>query len=266
VDIRARDVSLRYDGTIVVHRVNLVVGPGQTAALVGPNGSGKTTLLRGLARLLPPLTGAVYLDGRDMSRVSRGELARQLGLLPQHYYPPQGLRVRELVACGCYPHLNWWQRLTVNSGPAVERAMDRAGVAHLADRPVATLSGGERQRTYLAMVLAQEARVLLLDEPTTFLDLGHQVALMDTLYSLQQATGLTIVMVLHDLNQACRYADQLIVLSQGKVVAAGCPAEVVTPALGREVFGVDVWVTQDPVTGHTCVIPRNQHPSRNGDP
>jgi iron complex transport system ATP-binding protein len=229
--------------------MDVVVPSGAITALVGPNGCGKSTLLRGLARLLAPRGGAVLLDGRAIHRIPTRELARQLGILPQSPAAPEGLTVRELVAQGRYPHQSWLQQWAAGDEGAVRRALDLTGMAELADRAVDTLSGGQRQRAWIAMTLAQETKLILLDEPTTFLDLAHQIEVLQLLERLNRDEGRTIVMVVHDLNHATRYAAHLIAMRAGELVAAGPPSAVVTPALLRDVFGVEADVVPDPRSG-----------------
>jgi iron complex transport system ATP-binding protein len=248
-------LTLAYDAALVIRELSVTVPAGRITALVGPNGCGKSTLLRGLARLLAPRGGAAYLDGRAIHQLPTRELARQLGILPQSPVAPEGLTVRELVAQGRYPHQAWFQQWSVEDEGAVGRALDITGMAHLAERPVDALSGGQRQRAWIAMTLAQETPIILLDEPTTFLDLAHQIEVLHLLEYLNRAEGRTIVMVVHDLNHATRHAQHLIALRDGRVAAAGPPAEVVTPALLRHVFGVEGEVVSDPRSGVPLCIP-----------
>lgn len=242
-------LTLAYDRTVVIAGMNITIPGGQITALIGPNGCGKSTLLRGLARLLAPKSGAAYLDGKAIHRLPTRELAKQLGILPQSPVAPEGLTVRELVAQGRYPHQRWFQQWAVADEAAVVRALELTGMTALAGRPVDALSGGQRQRAWIAMTLAQETNVILLDEPTTFLDLAHQIEVLQLLERLNRNERRTIVMVVHDLNHATRHAHYLIALKAGAVVAAGPPAEVVTPALLRTVFGVEGAIVPDPRTG-----------------
>jgi iron complex transport system ATP-binding protein len=242
-------LTLAYDAMIVIHELNITIPSGQITALVGPNGCGKSTLLRGIARLLPPRGGAAYLDGKAIHQLPTRELAQRLGILPQSPSAPEGLTVRELVAQGRYPHQAWFQQWSDADESAVGRALEITGMADLAARPVDALSGGQRQRAWIAMTLAQETPIILLDEPTTFLDLAHQIEVLHLLEHLNSAENRTIVMVVHDLNHATRHAQHVIALRDGHVVAAGAPADVVTPALLRQVFGVEAEVVPDPRTG-----------------
>lgn len=242
-------LTLAYEQATIIERIDIAIPSGNITALVGPNGCGKSTLLRGLARLLTPRGGAAFLDGKVIHRMPTRVLARQLGILPQSPGAPEGVTVRELVAQGRYPHQSWFQQWSADDETAVAKALALTGMASLAERPVDTLSGGQRQRAWIAMTLAQETRCILLDEPTTFLDLAHQIEVLQLLERLNRTEGRTIVMVVHDLNHATRYAQHLIAMRDGKLVAAGPPAEIVTPALLRAVFGVEGAVVPDPHTG-----------------
>jgi iron complex transport system ATP-binding protein len=238
-----------------VHGLALTVPPGRVTAIVGPNACGKSTLLRGLARLLTPTAGRVLLDGEDLHRTSTRHVATVLGLLPQTPTAPEGITVADLVARGRYPHQGWARRWSAADDDAVAQAMTATGVLDLAPRPLAELSGGQRQRVWIAMALAQQTDVLLLDEPTTFLDIAHQVEVLELLADLNRSRGTTVVMVLHDLNLAVRYADHLVAMRAGRIVAAGRPADVVDAALVQEVFDLRSVVVPDPVTGDPMVVP-----------
>jgi iron complex transport system ATP-binding protein len=243
------NLTLAYDQAAVIDGLSVTIPAGRITALVGPNGCGKSTLLRGIARLLAPRSGAAYLDGKAIHRMPTRELAKQLGILPQSPVAPEGLTVRELVAQGRYPHQAWFQQWAADDETAVAKALALTGMAELADRPVDALSGGQRQRAWIAMTLAQETPIILLDEPTTFLDLAHQIEVLQLLERLNRDEGRTIVMVVHDLNHATRHASHLLALRAGEVVAEGAPSAVVTPALLRTVFGVEAEVVADPRTG-----------------
>jgi iron complex transport system ATP-binding protein len=253
--LTTRKLTLAYDKAIVISDLNLVIPSGQITALVGSNGCGKSTLLRGLARLLKPLKGTVYLDSESIFKLSTKAVAKQLGILPQGPTAPEGLTVRELVAQGRYPHQSWLQQWSAEDDRLLEQALAITGMQELANRPLDTLSGGQRQRAWIAMTLAQNTPILLLDEPTTFLDLAHQIEILDLLYELNQVEGRTIVMVLHDLNQACRYADHLIAVKGGEVYAQGNPTKVMTEAMVRDVFGLESRVVSDPVAGTPMCVP-----------
>ncbi|MFC7879235.1 ABC transporter ATP-binding protein [Isoptericola sp. NPDC057391] len=255
VTLRAHGVSLGYDGRRVIDGLDLELPAGRVTAIVGPNACGKSTLLRGLARLHPLDGGRVTLGGEDVGGLSRKELAKRVGVLPQSSIAPDGVRVAELVGRGRYPHQGWFGRHSSTDDGAVLRALEATGVADLADRPVAELSGGQRQRVWIAMVLAQETDVVLLDEPTTYLDLAHQVDLLDLLTELNRTRGTTVVMVLHELNLAARYAEHLVVMSAGQVVAEGRPGDVLTAASVHAAFGLRAQVVPDPVSGTPLVVP-----------
>jgi iron complex transport system ATP-binding protein len=257
-DLRAQDLVLGYGDRVVVGGASLVVPARGVTVVVGANASGKSTLLRGLARLLQPRSGTVLLDGRDVHRTATREIARRLGLLPQTPLAPEGITVGDLVGRGRTPHQRWWQQWSPEDERAVTDALAATGVADLADRPVDELSGGQRQRVWLAMALAQDTDVLLLDEPTTYLDLAHQVDVLDLVAELQTARGRTVVMVLHDLNAAARYATHLVAMKDGAIVAAGPPEEVLTEALVQQVFGLSCVVTTCPVSGRPLVVPRGR--------
>ncbi len=253
--LSTRRLCLAYDGVPIITDLDLAIPVGKITTLVGPNGCGKSTLLRGLARLLKPRAGKVYLDSADIFKLSTKAVAKRLGILPQGPVAPEGLTVRDLVAMGRYPYQNWLQQWSKDDELLVEQALVITGMLHLADRGLDTLSGGQRQRAWIAMALAQDTEILLLDEPTTFLDLAHQVEVLDLLYELNQSKGRTIVMVLHDLNQACRYADHLVAVRQGQVYAQGVPMQVMTETMVREVFGLESHIMQDPVAGTPMCVP-----------
>ena len=252
-------VSLGYGDRTVVHGLDLDVPPGRITCIVGANACGKSTLLRSMARLLAPRGGRVLLDGKDLHRLPTRQVARTLGLLPQSPVAPEGIVVADLVSRGRHPHQGMLARWSAEDDAAVAEALEMTGIADLADRPVDELSGGQRQRAWIAMSLAQQTDVLLLDEPTTFLDVCHQVEVLDLLTDLNRQRGTTIVMVLHDLNLAARYADRLIAMSQGRVHAAGEPAEVLTSEVVQEVFGMGSRVIVDPVSLKPLVLPIGRH-------
>ncbi|MFC9028353.1 ABC transporter ATP-binding protein [Streptomyces arboris] len=258
-DLRAKDLHLGYDDRAVVSGLDLAVPPGRITAIVGANACGKSTLLRALARLLTPRAGAVSLDGRALHSIPTRELAQQLGILPQSPVAPEGLTVIDLVNRGRSPHQTWWRQWTKADEQAVHDALAATGTTDLADRAVDELSGGQRQRAWIAMAVAQGTPVLLLDEPTTYLDLAHQIDVLDLVVDLNRREGRTIVMVLHDLNQACRYADHVIAMKKGSIVAEGAPADVITAATVEDVFGLRCQVTTDPVSRTPLVIPVGRH-------
>jgi iron complex transport system ATP-binding protein len=253
--LTTQNLTLAYDQATIIDGMDVAIPSGQITALVGPNGCGKSTLLRGIARLLAPKGGAAYLDGKAIHRMPTRELAKQLGILPQSPVAPEGLTVRELVAQGRYPHQSWLQQWAADDEAAVITALELTGMSELADRPVDALSGGQRQRAWIAMTLAQATPVILLDEPTTFLDVAHQIEVLHLLERLNREEGRTIVMVVHDLNHATRHATHLIALRNGAVAAAGPPGAVVTPELLQTVFGVAADILPDPRTGVPLCIP-----------
>jgi len=253
--IHTNALSLGYDGDPIISALDISIPSGQITVLVGPNGCGKSTLLRGMARLLKPQAGTVLLNGHDISTIPTKTLAKQMGILPQSPTAPEGLTVYELVAQGRYPHQGWLRQWSKEDEAAVEDALSITGVKALADRPVDALSGGQRQRAWIAMTLAQDTETILLDEPTTFLDLAYQIEVLELLRQLNQERGKTIVMVLHDLNHAARYADHLIALRDGAILAEGAPHEVVTEAVVRDVFCMECSVIDCPITGAPLVIP-----------
>jgi len=252
--LRAEDVTLAYEKRIVAEALDVDIPDRGFTAIVGPNACGKSTLLRALARMLKPRAGTVLLDGHDIAKQPSKEVARRLGLLAQSATAPDGISVVDLVARGRHPHQSFLRQWSEDDEQAVQVAMAKTRVEDLADRPVDELSGGQRQRVWLAMVLAQDTPLLLLDEPTTFLDLQHQIEVLDLCAQLH-ASGRTLVAVLHDLNQACRYATHLIALRDGRVVARGAPEEVVDAELVEQVFGVRCRVIDDPETGTPLIIP-----------
>ncbi len=257
--LAVESLQLGYRTRVVIESLDLQVPAGQVTAIVGPNACGKSTLLRALSRLLAPRVGRVVLDGRDLARFRSKELARQLGLLPQSPIAPEGITVGDLVGRGRHPHRSMLSRWSHADDLAVAAALEATQTADLVDRPVDELSGGQRQRVWIAMALAQETDVLLLDEPTTFLDVSHQIEVLDLLTDLNHRRGTTIVMVLHDLNIAARYADHLIALVDGRVHAAGSPAEVLTTETVRAVFGLDCRVIVDPTSNRPLMLPIGRH-------
>lgn len=251
----ARGVHLAYDQRRVVHGVDLDVPMGRVSVVVGANGCGKSTLLRGLGRILRPVEGSIELAGRDIHRMRPREVAAVLGLLPQQPVAPEGITVADLVGRGRHPHQGAFRRWSATDADAVARALAMTDTQDLATRRVEELSGGQRQRVWVAMMLAQDPRILLLDEPTTYLDIAHQVDLLDLLADLNEQRGTTVVMVLHDLNLAARYAHHLVVMSEGRVLREGVPSAVLDAECVREAFGLEARVIADPVTGCPLVVP-----------
>ncbi|WP_243228933.1 ABC transporter ATP-binding protein [Microbacterium sp. CIAB417] len=257
--LSAEGVRLAYGDRTIIDELDLTLAPGKITTIVGANGCGKSTLLRSLARLLSPSAGQIVLDGKSVHSRPTKEVARILGLLPQSPVAPEGIAVADLVGRGRHPHQKVLSRWSAHDYEAVADALAATGTADLADRSVDELSGGQRQRVWIAMALAQETDILLLDEPTTFLDVAHQVEVLDLLTDLSVSRGTTIVMVLHDLNLAARYSDELVAMKSGRVHATGTPDAVVTSDLVEAVFGMANQITTDPVSGKPMVTPIGRH-------
>ncbi|MFI8265854.1 MULTISPECIES: ABC transporter ATP-binding protein [unclassified Streptomyces] len=252
--LAAKGVTVGYGDRTVIDALDVAIPSGVVTTIIGPNGCGKSTLLRTLSRLLKPTRGSVVLDGEDIVRLKTRDVAKKLGLLPQSPVAPEGLTVADLVARGRHPHQSWLRQWSSDDASVVERALEMTGVSDLADRPVDALSGGQRQRVWISMTLAQGTDLLLLDEPTTYLDLAHAVDVLDLVDDLHES-GCTVVMVLHDLNLAARYSDNLIVMKAGSVLAQGHPRDVVTPELLHEAFGLRAKVIDDPVGDRPLIVP-----------
>lgn len=262
--LTGQGLTLGYDGRTVCRDVDVLIPTGELTVIVGPNACGKSTLLRGLCRLLPARTGSVLLDGRQITSYGTKEVARRVGLMAQTAQAPDGITVADLVGRGRYPHQGLFATWTAADERAVQEAMRLARVHDLADRAMDELSGGQRQRAWVAMVLAQQTPVLMLDEPTTYLDIAHQVELLELLADLHEQ-GRTVVAVLHDLNQAAHYATNVIAMRAGKVVAVGPPAEVITAESVQEIFGLTAQVIADPFSGSPLVIPTPPPRRTSGD-
>ncbi|WP_448071738.1 ABC transporter ATP-binding protein [Georgenia yuyongxinii] len=254
-DLRAEALSLAYEGDPVVRDLDLEIPPAAVTAIVGANGCGKSTLLRGVARLLRPRSGVVRLDGAPVHARPAKEVARTIGILPQSATAPEGITVADLVGRGRYPHQGWFRQWTTTDDAVVRAALEATATLDLAARRVEELSGGQRQRVWIAMALAQDPDVLLLDEPTTFLDVTHQIDVLDLLLEQNRERGTTVVMVLHDLNMAARYADHLVVMADGQVLATGPPSTVLTRELVGRAFGLEARILPDPVCGSPMVVP-----------
>ncbi|TDC98430.1 ABC transporter ATP-binding protein [Actinomadura sp. 7K507] len=257
--LAAERLTLGYGDRAVIEQLDLAVPPGEVTAIVGANACGKSTLLRSLSRLLAPREGRVVLDGRQVHRMPAKELARTLGLLPQSPVAPEGITVLDLVCRGRHPHQGIFSRWNHRDDTAVAAALEATRTTDLTDRAVDELSGGQRQRVWIAMALAQQTDLLLLDEPTTFLDASHQIEVLDLLTDMNRTRGTTIVMVLHDLNLAARYADHLIALADGSLHASGAPAEVLTEEVVRTVFDLESRIIEDPVSGRPLMLPIGRH-------
>ncbi len=246
-EFQAKHVAVSLGGKEILENISLVLEQGKITAIIGPNGSGKSTFLKTLAKNLLPSDGCVYFGGQDLRLLSRKELARKLAVLYQSSQAPSDITVQDLVEYGRFPHVSWWKGKTDKDRGLVLWAMRQTGLTEYAQRAVVTLSGGEQQRAWIAMALAQQPQTLILDEPTAYLDIAHQLEIMELLKRLNRDSGLSVVMVLHDLNQAAKYADTVVVLCKGQVAAAGRPAEVITAAMLREVFEVegDLWLDNE---------------------
>lgn len=253
--LRGDRLTLGYGKKVVADNLSVAIPDGHFTAIIGPNGCGKSTLLRTLSRLMTPTLGHVYLDGEQIQRFNSKEVARRIGLLAQNATTPGDITVQELVSRGRYPHQPLFTRWRQEDDRAVQRAMEATGVADLALQSVDTLSGGQRQRAWIAMVLAQETAIMLLDEPTTWLDISYQIDVLELLSELNREQGYTLAAVLHDLNQACRYATHLIALRDGKIVAQGAPKEIVTAELIEAVYGLRCMIIDDPVAHTPLVVP-----------
>ncbi|MFF7790349.1 ATP-binding cassette domain-containing protein [Streptomyces sp. NPDC007991] len=252
--LAARGVTVGYGARTVIDDLDVAIPPGVITTIIGPNGCGKSTLLRTLSRLLRPSRGTVVLDGDDIARLRTRDVARKLGLLPQAPVAPEGLTVADLVARGRHPHQSWLRQWSSDDADVVARALAMTGVSDLADRPVDALSGGQRQRVWISMTLAQGTDLLLLDEPTTYLDLAHAMEVLDLVDDLHES-GRTVVMVLHDLNLAARYSDNLVVMRAGSILAQGHPRDVLTAELLHEAFGLNAKVIDDPVGDRPLIVP-----------
>jgi iron complex transport system ATP-binding protein len=253
--LRAEQVRLAYGDLVVVDDLDFEVLEGTVTAVIGPNGCGKSTLLRALGRLMKTSSGHVLLDGKRIDRMPTRDVAKVLGVLPQSPVAPEGLTVADLVSRGRHPHQAWYRQWSSSDQDIVAEALSWTGMFELAQRPVDQLSGGQRQRAWISMALAQGTDLLLLDEPTTFLDLAHQIDTLDLIERLHTEAGRTVVMVLHDLNLAARYAQRLVAMKDGAIVACGTPAEVLTEQLLADVFDLDARVMPDPVAGTPLVVP-----------
>ncbi|AIT59912.1 ABC transporter ATP-binding protein [Corynebacterium doosanense] len=253
------DLHLGYGERQVVTGLDLTIAPGRITSIVGPNGCGKSTLLRALSRLLKPTSGEVLLDARPLHERPSKELARIVGLLPQTPVAPEGIVVADLVGRGRHPHQGFTGRWSPRDYEVVARSLELTHTTELAERSIDELSGGQRQRVWIAMALAQETDILLLDEPTTYLDIANQLEILDLLIDLNREHGTTIVMVLHDIGLAARYSDELVAISNGKLYSAGDPAQVVTEQTMSDVFGLDCRVIEDPVSGSPLVLPIGRH-------
>lgn len=251
--ITTQQLSVAYGDTTIIENLSVTIPKGKVTALIGPNGCGKSTLLKTLSRINKPKSGEIFIEQTSLGRIKDKVLAQQLSLLPQVLVSPEGITVRKLVEYGRSPYVSHWGRLSHDDKKIVEQAMAETGVLELAEQNVESLSGGQRQRAWIAMVLAQDTEIVMLDEPTTYLDLSHQIELMELMRTMNEQ-GKTVIVVLHDLNQACRYCDHLVVLKQGQLMAQGSPKEVFTERLLHEVFDLDAVVINDPIASSPMCI------------
>lgn len=262
IALETSKLTLAYNENIIINQLNLQIPKGKITVLIGSNGCGKSTLLRSLARLLKPKEGKILLEKKDMLTQSTKEVAKKLAILPQSPVAPEGLTVLQMVKQGRYPYQNWLKQWSEQDEQAVTEALRSTNTQDYTEKQVETLSGGQRQRAWIAMVLAQGTEIILLDEPTTYLDLSHQIEVLDILYDLNKKENRTIVMVLHDLNLACRYADHLVAVHNRTVYSQGNPQEVLTEEMVRTVFNMESRVISDPIYGTPMCIPisRTQKP------
>ncbi|GKV57798.1 putative siderophore transport system ATP-binding protein YusV [Sporosarcina sp. NCCP-2222] len=253
--IRTDGLKIGYDDRILFEDLHLSLPRGEITVFVGSNGCGKSTLLRSIARLLKPSEGGILLEGKDIHSMSARNVAKKMGILPQGPVSPEGLTVHDLVKQGRYPHHSWLTRWTKEDTEKTEAAMEATKISDLRDRAIDSLSGGQRQRAWIAMTLAQDTDVILLDEPTTYLDMTHQIEILDLLFELNEQKNRTIVMVLHDLNLASRYAHNIVAIKDGAVYAQGKPEDIITCDVVRNVFGMECQVTTDPLFGTPFCVP-----------
>jgi iron complex transport system ATP-binding protein len=253
--LETQSLTLSYGDSIIIEDLHLKIPKGEITVFIGGNGCGKSTLLRSMARLLKPKHGAVLLEGEAIAKLPTKEVAKKLAILPQAPVAPEGITVLQLVKQGRYPYQSWYKQWSEEDEKMVRLALEATGMTDLAERPVDSLSGGQRQRAWIAMTLAQQTDIILLDEPTTYLDMTHQIEILDLLFELNEQENRTIVMVLHDLNLACRYAHHIVAIRDKKIYAQGKPEEVINCQLVKDVFGMDCQVTVDPLFGTPLCIP-----------
>ncbi|PAE18869.1 cobalamin/Fe(3+)-siderophore ABC transporter ATP-binding protein [Bacillus sp. 7504-2] len=261
---QAEQIVAGYENKTVIHEVSLAIPSNKISVIIGANACGKSTLLKTLARLIKPASGKITLDGRPIGKIPSKELARIVGLLPQSPIVPEGISVADLVGRGRFPHQSLLSGWTKKDYEAVAEAMEIMNITDLANRNIDELSGGQRQRVWIAMALAQQTDILFLDEPTTFLDITYQVEILDLLTDLNRKYGTTIVMVLHDINLSARYADHIFTMHQGRLVAEGEPAEVITDTLIKDIFGLNCTVIADPISGSPSVVPIGRYHDNRG--
>ncbi|MBT2669576.1 ABC transporter ATP-binding protein [Streptomyces sp. ISL-14] len=253
--INTQSLSLGYGDKLIINDMNIEIPKGEITVFIGANGCGKSTLLRSVARLLKPQSGSVLLEGKAISTMSSKDVARKMAILPQSPVAPEGLTVYQLVKQGRYPHQSWLKQWSSVDEEKVQKAIEATNLTDLKDQAVDELSGGQKQRAWIAMTLAQDTDVILLDEPTTYLDMTHQIEILDLLFDLNKFENRTIVMVLHDLNLACRYADNLVALKDGAIHAQGRPEDIITPELVQHVFSMECQISFDPIFGSPMCVP-----------
>ncbi|MDG4657402.1 ABC transporter ATP-binding protein [Ectobacillus antri] len=258
MQLKTKELKLSYGDTLIIDKLNLEIPKGEITVFIGGNGCGKSTLLRSLARLLKPSSGTVLLEGEAIDKLPTKEVARRMAILPQGPIAPEGLTVLQLVKQGRYPYQSWFKQWSQRDEQAVQNALAATGMTELADRQVDSLSGGQRQRAWIAMTLAQETEIILLDEPTTYLDMTHQIEILDLLFELNEKEKRTVVMVLHDLNLACRYAHHIVAIRDKKVYAQGKPEDIISCQLVRDVFRMECQITADPLFGTPLCIPQGK--------
>lgn len=257
--LKASNIVAGYDKKIIINGINITIPNNKISVIIGANACGKSTLLKTLCRLIKPVSGEILLDDKNINHISPKQLAQVLGLLPQSPTAPEGITVADLVGRGRFPYQSFFKGLGKKDYEAVEDALKIMGIADLANRSVDELSGGQRQRVWIAMALSQQTDILLLDEPTTFLDISYQVEILDLLTDLNRSRGTTIVMVLHDINLSARYADYLFALRKGRLVAEGEPSHILSEDLIKQVFDLDCRIIRDPVSHSPLIVPRGRH-------
>ncbi len=257
--LKASNIVAGYDKKIIIDGINITIPKNKISVIIGANACGKSTLLKTLCRLIQPVSGEILLDEKKITDMPPKQLARVLGLLPQSPVVPEGITVADLVSRGRFPYQSFFKGLSKKDYDAVDEALDIMGITELANRSVDELSGGQRQRVWIAMALAQQTDILLLDEPTTFLDISYQVEILDLLTDLNKKRGTTIVMVLHDINLSARYADYIFALQKGKLIAEGAPSDIITDSLIKQVFDLDCMVISDPVSNSPFIVPKGRH-------
>lgn len=257
--LKTNHIIAGYDKKVIIDQIDITIPSNQISVIIGANACGKSTLLKTLARLIQPASGEINLDGRKLTDIPPRQLAKVLGLLPQSPVVPEGITVANLVGRGRFPYQSFFKGLGKKDYEAVEDALELMGITSLANRSVDELSGGQRQRVWIAMALAQQTDILLLDEPTTYLDITYQIEILDLLTDLNRKRGTTIVMVLHDINLSARYADHIFALQKGKLIAEGAPGDIITEALIKQVFNLDCTVISDPVSGSPFIVPKGRH-------